>query len=255
MKILHFSDIHAQGQSLDEVKKCCCFIVDQARKEYPDLIVFAGDAFESSEVRLDSAPVKFIFWLFSELACVAPVVAIAGTPSHDGKATEVLAHINATFPLYVVSNGPEQLSLEDGLIGEGISSRPEAIISCVPAPTKRWFKTDSDIQKGETEIAQALSKIFAGFGAVAQEHACPHILLGHFDVAGSFVTGTQTLTGVDVQVSKDQIGLANADLVCLGHIHLRQQIGENIFFPGGIANHTWGEQGKKGFYIHELKRG
>ncbi len=255
MKILHFADIHAQGHDLEEIKKCGCFILDQAQRENPDLIVFSGDAFERSDVKFDSDPVRFIFYLFSRLADIAPVSAIIGTPFHDGRAIEVLEHVQAAFPIRVTAGSPEQLCLYDGdfsLVHPANKIVPDIIISAMPAPTKKWFKTESSIQVGETEISKELTKIFAGFATLAEQYDCPHILNGHFNVSGSFVSGTQTLTGVDIEVSRDQIGMGNFDLAALGHIHQNQLIGDNIFFSGGVANHTWGEMGAKGFYIHEL---
>jgi len=262
MKILHFADIHAQGPTLEEVKKCCCFLLEQARKENPDLIIFAGDAFESAEVRLDSAPAKFMFWLFSELACVAPIVAITGTPSHDGRAAEVFEHIRAAFPIHVTADAPEQLLLMDGeflalsgRVPDEPTDRPDAIISAFPAPSKKWFQSPETIQGSEKAIAQELSKLFAHFSNTASDFAAPHILVGHWNVTGAYVSGRQTLTGVDIEVSRDQMELADADLVCLGHIHLRQQIGENIFFAGSTQNNTWGEMHEAGFWIHDVKKG
>ena len=259
MKILHLSDIHAQHQGFAEIKKCCDFIIDTAAAEQPDLIIHSGDTFENSDIRLDSEVVKYIFSFFTGLADIAPVSAIIGTPSHDGKAIEVLNHVKAAHPIHVTSEAPEQLFLVDGrLTTEPFVGMPgrmyQAIISAFPAPSKRWYQTDSPINTGEMEIAQGITKIMAAFGAVADSYDCAHILNGHFNVTGAFVSGTQVLTGVDVEISQDQIAMEKFDLAALGHIHKKQQIGENIFFAGGIANHTWGEMGAKGFYIHEFER-
>jgi len=257
MKILHLSDIHAQHQGFPEIKKCCDFIIDTARGERPDLIIFSGDTFESSDIRLDSEVVKYIFSFFTQMADIAPISAIVGTPSHDGKAIEVLNHIKAKYQIHVTAEAPEQLFFADGEFQTTVNpSRSQtgydAIISAFPAPTKKWFQTDSPINTGEMEIAQGITKIMAAFGVVAEGYDCPHILNAHWNVSGAFVSGTQTLTGVDIEVSQDQMALGNFDLGCLGHIHKAQALGDNIYFAGGIANHTWGEMDEKGFYIYEL---
>lgn len=256
MKILHLSDIHAKGSNLAEINKVCSFIVDQARKENPDLIIHAGDTFDRSDIDLDSQAVKFMFWFFSALADVAPVSIIIGTKSHDGSASSVFEHIRAAFPIHV-SDMPEQVLLFQGEFLDppgpfrpDWTARPDAILSILPAPTKKFFQTESSIQVGETEIARGITKILAGFGVTAAEYDCPHILSGHFNVSGAFVSGTQTLTGVDIEVSRQQIDMGNFDLVCLGHIHKAQQIGDNIFFAGAVSNNTWGEMDTKGFYLH-----
>ncbi len=254
MKILHFSDIHAQRQGFPEIKKCCDFIIDTAAAEQLDLIIFSGDTFEHADIRLDSEVVKYVFEFFTKLADIAPVSAIIGTPSHDGKAIEVLNHVKARYSIHVTSEAPEQLFFNSGEFYSGPISEPSAIISCFPAPTKRWFRSDDTIQNDEQAIAKGISTIMASFGAVAAEYACIHILNAHWNCTGAFVSGIQTLTGVDIEVSRDQMALGNFDLGCLGHIHKAQAIDDHLFFAGSIQNNTWGEQDTKGFYIHEIER-
>lgn len=258
MKILHLADIHARDADINEVEICLGHIIYMAKKERPDLIINAGDTFDSQDVKLDSKSTRLIFDVFSELADIAPVAGIIGTPSHDGKAATVLSHIRAEYPVYIAAH-PDQIYLyEDGALEHGVLNRMGgplvAAISLIPAPTKQFFKTDSDIKGSDFEIAQAMNALFAGFGANVEDLGgdIPHILVGHWNVTGSLISETQTLTGVDIEISKDQMALANADLVCLGHIHMHQQIGKNIFFSGSIYRNNYGEMDDKGFYIHEM---
>jgi DNA repair exonuclease SbcCD nuclease subunit len=259
MKILHLSDIHARDTDIDEVEKCLGHIVRVAKQERPDLIINSGDTFDSQDVKLDSKAAKLIFRMFSDLADIAPVVGIIGTPTHDGNAAEVLHHIRAEYPVHIATR-PQQIYLHsDGEIMDEVVNgyQLEAVISLIPAPTKKFFQTNSDIKGSDAEIAQAMNGLFAGFGAKYQELVemygeMPHILVGHWNVTGSLISETQTLTGVDIEISKDQMALANADLVCLGHIHMHQLIGANIFFAGSIFRNNYGEMDEKGFYIHEI---
>lgn len=260
LKIIHIADIHARDKDLPEIKKCLDFIVETAQSEEPDLIINAGDTFDSQNIKTDSASTKLIFDIFSKLADIAPVLAIIGTPSHDGEAAEVLQYIKARFPVRV-STYPEQIRLNsDGKFIESGHFPPDtrainAVITAVPAPAKQFFRSESDIKGADNEIAAAITTMLAGFGAQASQYKCPHILVGHWNVTGSLVSETQTLTGVDIEISKDQMALANADLICLGHIHHSQKIEPNIFFSGSINANTWGELSPKGFYIHEIEQG
>ncbi len=262
MKILHMADIHANDRDLAEIEKCLRFIVARAREEKPDLIVNAGDTFNSSEVKLDSKAAKLVFDVFAQLANIAPVVVIGGTPSHDGAAAEALRYIGGRYPIKAVFRQPEQLVLCETSPGKlvfdisptGPVKGDIALITAIPAPTKEHLEqliTD-DIRGTDNAVAQAMGAMFAGFGARAADYECPHIVIGHWNVTGALVSPTQTLTGVDIEVSKDQMALANADLVCLGHIHHAQQIGGRIFFSGSTQNNTWGEMSPKGIYFHEL---
>jgi exonuclease SbcD len=260
MKLLHFSDIHARDNDIDEIEKCLNAIVQAGWNHSPDLIVCAGDVFDSQNVKLDSKAAKLIFNVFTQLADIAPVAVVIGTPSHDGTAAEVLEHVKAQHQVRV-SKRPEQFLLvrrnngtsfiDDPMLSEddGIM----AIISMVPTPTKQFFNSASDIKGSDNEIAQAMGGMFAGFGARAAGFpGVPHIMVGHFQVGGAFISETQQLAGLDIEISTEQIGYSAATLCLLGHIHKSQQIGDNIFYSGSIYRKDFGELDPKGFYIHEI---
>ena len=259
LKVLHFADVHTRDKDIGEIEKCLKYIVKKAKEEQPDIIIDAGDTFDSRHIKMDSQSAKMIFGIFQELADIAPVAIVMGTPHHDGTTTEVLKYIKAKYPIYVASR-PEQILLAGGRFGTDLSE-PElpaefmtgAIISLCPAPTKQFFGDAEDsIKDTDVGIADAMSSIFAGFAAQAEAYNVPHILVGHWNTTGSLISETQTLIGVDIEISKDQMALANADIVCLGHIHKNQQIGDNIFYSGGVTSLTWGEMDVKGFYIHAI---
>ena len=259
IKILHFADIHARDNDLEEIEKCLNAIIQTATTECPDLIVCAGDVFDSQNVKLDSKAAKLIFNVFSDLADIAPVVVVIGTPSHDGTAAEVLSHIKAKHQV-AVSSRPEQLYLIGGngsasYITAAVTSGSDiaAVITLVPTPTKQFFNSDSDIKGTDNEIAQAMGAMFAGFGAHAAAFpGVPHVLVGHFQIGGAFVSETQQLNGMDIEISREQCDYAQATVVALGHVHLHQQIGHNIFYSGSIFRKDFGELEEKGFYIHEI---
>lgn len=258
MKILHLSDIHARDKDINEVERCLYCIVGIAHEEKPDLIVHAGDTFDDRNIKADSRSAKLIFRIFANLASIAPVAVLIGTPYHDGRTAEILSYIKAKYPVWV-SAKPEQLYLAEGDLHTDPSklfapaqAPVEAVISMCPAPTKQFFDTNSDIKGSDAEIAQAMSVMFAGFAAQVSAYHCPHILVGHWNTTGSLISETQVLTGVDIEISKEQMALANADLVCLGHIHKQQKLKPNIFYSGSIYPTTWGEMDEKGFYIHEI---
>lgn len=257
MKILHLSDIHARDKDIEEVEKCLNFIVEQAEKEIPDLIVFTGDAFDSQNVKLDSLSAKLIICTFSRLGDIAPVVGVLGTPSHDGRAPEILSYVKARYPVFIASH-PCQMYLSGGgelFTAETLAKyQPSlyAVISLIPQPTKQYFTGVGGIASTDEQISSAMTAIFAGFGATAEAFQCPHILVGHFTVRGCTVSSGQQMIGRDIEISKEQIAFAKADLVCLGHIHKEQVIPPNIFYSGSIFRVDWSELEDKGFYVYTL---
>jgi exonuclease SbcC len=240
MKILHTADIHAREKDIEEITECLGFMLDNAVDEEVDLAIIAGDCFDSRDIKLDSQSAKLIIKTISELADQCPVMVVLGTPSHDGTAPEILNYAQGVHKI-VVASKPEQINI-----------RNEVVLSLIPTPTKQFFQTESGIAEANVEIAQAMNGLFAGMGAKAAEFDCPHILVGHWQVAGSVVSTGQVLTGHDIDIPFDSMMLANPDLICLGHIHKAQQIGDRAFYPGSLYPLTWGELEAKGFYIHTL---
>lgn len=240
MKILHLADIHAREKDIEEIEKCLGFMLDRAVEEEVDLAIIAGDCFDSRDIKLDSLSAKLIIKTISELADQCPVLIVLGTPSHDGTAPEILKYAYGHYKI-VVASKPEQINI-----------RNEVVLTLIPTPTKQFFQTESGISESNSEIALAMNGLFAGFGAQAHEFDCPHILVGHWQVAGSVVSTGQVLTGHDIDIPFDSMMLANPDLICLGHIHKPQQLGDRAFYSGSLYPLTWGELEAKGFYIHTL---
>lgn len=256
MKILHAADIHARDKDIEETERCLNCVVDIAETQDVDLVVIAGDTFDSRDVKLDSKSAKLVVKTVSALAEIAPVAIVIGTPSHDGLAAEILRYAKGLYPV-IVADVPKQVYLSAGSFlteddDEGFGIHPELILTLVPQPTKQFFN-QGDIQTSNEAIAHGMAGLFAGFGAQASEYNCPHILIYHGSISGAKLSNSQTLTGMDIEISADQISLANPDVVLCGHIHLPQELPGNVFYSGSIYANNWGENHKHGFYIHEIE--
>lgn len=261
LRIIHSADWHYNDRDHDEIEKCVDFMITKAMKGKPDLFVISGDITDSQNLKLDSRSAKTICRQFSEMADIAPVVNIIGTPSHDGKSSEILRYVKGVFPIHV-SEKPEQIYLIQGgglVDSSGLAdvnaAQVKAVITQIPTPTKQYFQADSGIEVGDKAISNAMTAILGAAGITAKEYSCPHILNGHFQVGGAYISETQQLVGRDIEISTDQLSMAEADVVCLGHIHKAQKIRDNIFYSGSIHRKTFGETEDKGFYIHEIFSG
>ncbi len=257
IKILHTADWHYNDKDHDEIRKCVDFMISSAREERPDLILIAGDITHSQNLKFDTMSARTICRQVSELADIAPVAIIIGTPSHDGKSAKILQYVRGKYQIHV-SEKPEQMYLAGGRL-YSLNSCPglnasdiEAVITQIPTPTKQFFQEQNSITESDHDIAEALSHLFGAFGVTASSYACPHILSGHFQMGGAYISETQQLVGRDIEISTDQIALANAHLICLGHIHKQQKIKNNIYYSGSITRQNFGEMEAKGFYYHYL---
>ena len=253
MKILHCADFHLRDRDIEECETCLSFLLDAAQKEAVDLTVIAGDIFDSQDVQMKSRSAFAAVGFISRLADIAPVAIVLGTPSHDGKAPEILAFARGEFDVFVATH-PQQVYLEDGFLFDRPAGDkgPECVLSLVPQPTKQFFQATSGISEADQEIGQAMSGLFAGFGAQAAEYKCPHILVYHGCVSGGVASNGQGMTGRDISISPDQLSLSGADLVLCGHLHLPQELSGNIFYSGSIYANNIGEDHKHGFYVHEV---
>jgi len=253
MKIAHIGDEHIRDKGSDEIQRCLDFTVKRLQEERPDLIVSAGDMFDSQDVKAGSQAALMAIRFVSALADIAPVAMVVGTPSHDGHAPEILRHIKGKFDVFVASQ-PCQVYLEDG----GLFDRPagdktpQAILTLIPTVTKQFFQTSSGIEDADREIAAEMTKLFAGFGAQAAQYpGVPHILAWHGGVSGARLPSGHVRIGMEIEVSTDQMLLSGCDIGLLGHIHSPQKLGDRFFYSGGIYPVKVDEQ-QCGFMIHEF---
>ena len=128
MKILH-SGIGMQTPISKSLKRSADTLFEKAKEGSPDLIIIAGDVFDSRDIKLDSDACKAVFKVVYNLSEIAPVAIITGTPRHEGTATESLIFASAEHNI-AVSARPEQLFLKEGqLYREFTLTDPDAIIS------------------------------------------------------------------------------------------------------------------------------
>lgn len=253
MKVLHSADWHLRDADIDEAEKCLNYMIVMALQENVDMIIIAGDVFDSRDIRMESKAARLAIETISALASIAPVAIVLGTPSHDGSAPEILRYAKGTYDVFVAAR-PVQVHLEDGFFFDRPAGdrESECVVTLIPQPTKQFFQTESGIKQADQEIGAAMSSLFAGFGAQASNYNAPHVLVYHGGISGAKISNGQTLTGMDIEVSVEQLDLTGADVHCCGHIHLPQKLGSHTFYSGSIYAKDFGELHPHGFFIHEL---
>lgn len=257
MKCLHTADWHSRDKDLPEIEKCLNFLVNTAIIEKPDLIIHSGDFFHSRDIKAESAAAKLVMKRVSELADIAPIAAVQGTPLHDGRVPEILALVRGTYPIHV-STQPEQIYLLDGKFTAEIPEppyEPEVIISLCPQPTKEYWsqKFQSSVTESDMEIGAAMSGVFAGFGGMAAPFRAPHIVCLHGTLRGARLFNNTQMIGREIEIGRDQLELCRADLYLCGHIHLNQEVYPRMFYSGSVYQVDIGEAASAhGFWIHDL---
>jgi exonuclease SbcD len=100
-----------------------------------------------------------------------------------------------------------------------------------------------------------LRDLFQAWGITnekANRLGIPTIFVGHGTVKGSRLSTGQRVTDPDAEFGIADLRLTKAVLVCLGHIHMRQQIQDNAFYSGSITRADHGETEEKGFFLHTI---
>ena len=211
---------------------------------------------DRNDIKFDSLTARLVIETVSQFSQAAPVFVARGTKTHDGDIPELLQEIRTYFPVYVSTNPEQVFFTGDGFrrIGDLDGHMDgKALISSVPTPTKQYLQSMDGIEQTDQMVGEMMTSIFTHFGMTARQFDLPHILVGHWQVGGAYVSETQQLIGRDIEISTDQILSAHPDLCCLGHIHHPQQIGKHpIFYSGSSYRKDFGELSEKGFYIHEL---
>ena len=238
MKILHIADTHLgysayrkvteEGINQRELDVYNVFeqFIDYAVKTKPDLIIHAGDLFDS--VRPNNRAITFSMKQLIRLSKTGiPFVVIAGNHEHPklretGHIFSIFDHVENIYPVY--NEKYEKLSLN--------INNEKTIIHALPQSNNK------------KEFNEELKKI------KPVSNADYNIIVAHGSVTGIKVFSMNEFNELFIPIdmlSKD------FDYIALGHYHKYTQLTSNAFYPGSTENFTFADAGdKKGFIELEL---
>ncbi|MCX6667018.1 MAG: DNA repair exonuclease [Euryarchaeota archaeon] len=241
MKILHVADTHLgysayrrvteDGVNQREMDTYDAFkqFIDCALKSKPDLVIHAGDLFDS--VRPTNRAITFAIHQILRLSKQEiPFVIIAGNHEHPklketGHIFSVLDHIENVYPIYNASYETIPFEIDGNKI----------TIHAIPqTTTKQEFNDNLKKLKPET-------------------NADYNILLAHGGVKG---IKEFSMNEFNELIIPTQYLKSNFDYVALGHYHKYVKVSENAFYSGSTECFTFSDAGEqKGFIELELKDG
>lgn len=246
IKMAQFGDLHASEKTKEESLKALKFIFEICKERRVDMILNCGDTWDGAITLGDKGPVYEIVDVLSNTPTY--IFMIEGTKSHDIPGSiDILARIRNDKRIEI-HRTPYSYMLT---IPWEPDAKPIGHISFLPALTKSYLAKDLTASPEEMNqmIQDKLRAILADFGAKAADSPKPHILMGHFTVAGSETSTGQVLMGGEIILSPADIALAKADYVAMGHIHKAQKIEPNIYYAGSPYHLNFGELEEKGFNI------
>jgi exonuclease SbcD len=266
IKVLHCADLHFDDEPgrLQNTIECCDRVIATAQVEIPDLIAVAGDVFERGLVLGSPGTLAAIDFVY-RCGNVAPVVITSGTPTHDAaNSIEVFNKFDTRHPVYATSL-PHQVCLTKEEprrfieVNGSTEGMPDLslVLSCLPSVTRAALMTmgSLSIDAAAIECAELLRDLFQAWGITnekANRLGIPTILVGHGTVKGSRLSTGQRVTDPDAEFGIADLTLTKAVLICLGHVHMRQQLQDNAFYSGSITRADHGETEEKGFFLHTV---
>ena len=259
IRILHTADWHIgdfkgpvkDGRNLrfDDTADCLDALCRKAEEIRPELVLISGDIFHQEQV----GPVRYgkevilASRTIGRLADVSGcVVAMRGTPNHDGQSQwDVLQEILDGFDNVVVTTEPH---IVESMFGT---------IVCIPGFNKQDFRAKYPGLSADEEDrtwTEAIKTMVIGMRGMCKAGK-PAFLMSHYTVPGASAEGSQVACFADFEpcIPKEALIAANYDGVFLGHLHRPQQI-ENMnsgFYSGAVNALRFSDEGQeRGFWIH-----
>jgi exonuclease SbcC len=198
-----------------------------------------------------------------EIADIAPVAMIYGTPAHDTDGSlEVFRKVTSKYGITVLDPGQPYFLAEVNGRGKVVQEIPgvsgKAVIFGIPEPRKKYLLAENSAGKDETEeaIRSAMHRMCYLLAAKRKEYAdIPCIVLYHGEVAGTVYQNDLTVErGTGIAITIDDLADIGADYYALGHIHKPQKVGNiNAYYSGSIYPKNFGETHQASFKIVDIE--
>lgn len=248
MKILHTSDWHlgrtlyTKKERLDEHKAFLSWLLDTIKREKIDLLLVAGDIFDTSSPSSTSQKLYYDFLIKVKTVGCENVIVVGGnhdSPSFLNAPKDILSVLNIT----VIGNASEDIDDEIILINDE-AGKPALLVCAVPflrerdisrfaegeSYSDRSKRINKNIQKHYQEVAERAEEIRAELGV-----RIPIIATGHLSVSGGKRMDDdgvrETYIGTIEAISSD-IFPETFDYVALGHYHIPSVIKPHIRYSG-----------------------
>ena len=248
MKLLHTSDWHV-GKTLrgrdrsDEHRAVLDEITGIARERAVDLVIVAGDLFESAAPTPDAE--KIVYRALLDLADVAPVVVVSGNHDNDRR-------LAAVEPLLDLSRITTRAMLakpaDGGVLSIDTASGERAQVALLPWISQRYIVRAPELMSKDAfehagDFAQRLKDII-GWLTESFSSETVNVIAGHAMVAGGVMGGGERLAHTIFEYCMSATGFpSNAHYVALGHLHRAQQLGSQppVWYCGSPLQLDFGE--------------
>lgn len=241
IRIMASGDHHFEEESrFEECIRIHNWMVEQARERQIDLFVSAGDIYESASTASERLAVAA--WVTAQ-AEISPVVIAKG--NHDREfELSLLRKLRTKHPIIVEERA-------------GVHVVAGVAVAAVAWPDRSRLLAAAGSQgAADDAVRAALQSVLRGLGDELAAHVGPRILLGHFMCDGAITSTGQPLLGQPIRVGLDDLALARAHLILMGHIHKFQQwdcAGAPALYTGSPFRTTFGQLETKSVTVAEFE--
>jgi exonuclease SbcD len=273
MKLAHIADLHCSREHAEEALASLRFFAEHIKTSPVDLVCIAGDVWDASILNTEASGYNRFVDAIREIADIAPVAMIYGTPSHDTDGSlEVFRKIDCRYGITILEPGQayfyrawcseDRRIMTEMSYKEAGTTANDMLLFGIPEPRKKYLLAGEAADHGpmgkdETEeaVRDDLHRLCFHLADKGREYAdLPCVVLYHGDVAGSTLQNDQTVErGTGIAVTVDDLADIGADYYALGHIHKPQKVGNlPAYYAGSIYPKNFGETHQAGFNVVEL---
>jgi len=238
MKTAIVADLHMRGKNLEDKRTAWWTVVDEIIELGVTLVILAGDVWDTRNIGGRESSLGTVFRAFMDplqklIDKSIEVIIVEG--NHEQATGEQLS---ALEPLRVAG-----VQVVDQL-GE-IRREGGVTISFIPWMLDPAGTRDQLLESNLGAIKERFEDYGDGY----------KLVVGHLTVKGALLPSGVSIQGSEFEVTQEQLEATGADLIVLGHIHKRQQIGKNIHYVGALTQDSFGDEGNpQGFMIIDTEK-
>ncbi len=276
MRILHTSDWHLgkylEGQSrLDEQEKFMADIIDMVEEENIDLIIIAGDIYDTSNPPAKAE--KLFYESVKTLSNSGERIVLIIGGNHDSP-----ERLGSSKPLAteqgIILLGKPKDTLEIGKLGnhqiiasgegylELLIKDEKAVIITLPYPSEQRleevFSRGGDEEEIRLNYSEKVGEIFRERSKKYREDTI-NLATSHLFVLGGQSTDSERPIQIGGGLTVDSFHLPKeAQYIALGHLHRAQRVGntENAYYSGSPLQYSKSEANHRKFvYIVDVEAG
>jgi DNA repair exonuclease SbcCD nuclease subunit len=236
MKIAVCADLHFRGKKLQDKIKAWESAVDKMIAAGAELVVLAGDVFDTRQIGGREASTGTVYRAFME-----------GLQGHRDAGIEIVV-VQGNHEL---ATG-DQLSALEPLKDAGVQVKDEfGLVDAFADITIAYIPWVADTGTRAEDLKRWLLCIKKAFELKPDKFK---LVIGHLTVRGAQLNSGVPLIGSEFEVDPEVLMGLGADLVVLGHIHKRQWFGDmsgdKICYVGALSQGDFGEEGNpQGFLL------